>query len=72
MGENKLNKNTFVNCFRIAKKNKGVLYYHYNEHYSYSTCRDLGGKPVYDFRTTNRYGKELNNEDRKSFYKVSF
>ena len=68
-------KNTFVNCFRIAKKNKGVLYWRnggqYHEgHFVYSPVKDQWGAPLFDFRTENRYGKELGTEDRKSFYKV--
>lgn len=70
-------KNTFVNCFAIAKKNKGVLYWNCNS-YGYSPVRDFWGEMIIDFRDeikkSNRkynYGKELNNEDRKSFYNVN-
>jgi hypothetical protein len=67
--------NTFVNCFKIAKRNRGVLYWspggqYSNGRYRYSPCKDLFGEPIIDFRTTNTLGKELNNTDRKSFYKV--
>ena len=70
-------RNTFVICFRIAKKNCGVLYWHENGHYSYSPVRDLWGEPLIDFRpkaTSKRrydYGKELSNEDRMKFYNVT-
>jgi len=64
--------NTFVNCFKIAKKNKGVLYWRFNGSFAYSPVKDLHGEPIIDFRTDGvKHGKELNKEDRESFYKVT-
>lgn len=67
---------TFINCIRIARKNKGLLYWYDGNGYVYSPCRDLWGSPVVNFREKEvrgdkeKYGRELSNEDRKSFYNV--
>lgn len=67
----KKTRNTFAICFKIAKQNKGVLYYDSSrKKYNYSICRDLYGEVVCDFRATNRYGITLSNIDRRMFYNV--
>ncbi len=65
---------TFINCVRVARKNKGLLYWYDNTGYVYSPCRDLYGEPVMNFREKDRngkekYGKELSNADRILIYK---
>jgi hypothetical protein len=67
----------FLICFKIAKRNGGVLYPSdiYNRGFVYSVCRNLCGTPLCDFRIGKtgqalKWGKELETEDRKLFYNV--
>lgn len=67
---------TFIICFKIAKKNKGLIYWYDNTGFIYSPCKDLYGEPIMNFRqkqkTSSReeYGNELNTQDRKLFYNI--
>ena len=55
----------FLTYVRIARRNKGMLYYYEVNGYCYSPCRDLQGTPVANFRDGMKYGKELSKEDIK-------
>lgn len=65
----------FLIYVRIARKNKGLIYWYDNNGYVYSPCRDLYGAPIMNFRIKDKngreiYGKELSHIDRNLLYNV--
>jgi hypothetical protein len=54
---------SFILFVRIARRNKGMLYYYDVNGWAYSPCRDLYGQPVINFRDGKKYGKELTKKD---------
>lgn len=55
----------FLIYVRIAKRNKGLLYYYEVNGYVYSPCRDLYGEPVINFRVKDKNGKEIYGKEMK-------
>lgn len=55
----------FLTYVRIAKRNKGLLYYYECNGYVYSPCRDLFGVPVINFRVKDKNGKEIYGKEMK-------